>query len=432
MTDMGGRNQFSGLTPRDRYLERVAVRLRMPDGVTGAVLDELATHIDDAISAGIERGLTPEEAEHEAIARLGSADDLGDELRRTHQTRRRLLAAVGGGAWQATQGAVRGYLGGLIVSYPLLIGGAVVLTVVAGILRISTSHSVSLVLFQVLIYPSIWGAAWLSARYLVEGVSDRSMRSVESLRARIAWIGAGLVAIPVAILPADHTTITVVLAIATPLVFAIGALTTGRHLGERIRPRAWTSRMPQIKRAVYVTYFVVVIGSAIGSAVVAGLSEPTFDGPDRVVDESTSPPPAQQRWKSAGFDVVAPTVVDLDGIYLGESYPRDGFVVVGVPDDRIDWDEWEGLRFEVWAATSPLDGGGRQTVLGTEPLAVVPIPDPWARDEIAVRVGYPGADGSLLFLIAQDPVTGKRVAFGEPGGDVSRFHGSLLEWFTLR
>jgi hypothetical protein len=124
--------------------------------------------------------------------------------------------------------------------------------------------------------------------------------------------------------------------------------------------------------------------------------------------------------------------VDLDGIHLGASYPRDGFVVAEVPDDRIDWDEWDGLRFEVWAATTPRNGDGRQTVVGTEPLAVVPILDPWVQRDIPVRVGYPGADGSLLFLIAQDPVTKERVAFGQPGGDESRFHGSLLEWFTLR
>jgi hypothetical protein len=404
----------------------------MPDEASGAVLEELATHIDDAVAAGIRNGLTADEAERDALARLGPPDELGDDLRRTHQTRRRLLAAVGAGAWHATQGAARGYLGGLVVALAIMVGGGLVVALVAGIFRFSTSESATWRLFQVFVYPSIWGAAWLSARYLVETVSDRSLRAVELVRGRIAWIGAGLVAVPVALLPADHTHITVGLAVATPLVFAIGALTTNRNLSERIRPEAWTSRIPLIKRTVYVAFVVLVIGSLVVSVLLAGLSEPVISEPDGAVDEPLPPPPAQQRWISAGFDVVAPTVVDLDAIFLAHGFARDGFLIVDVPDDRIDWDEWTGLQFEVWPATSPRNGDGQQAVVGRAPLAVVPVDDPWASGEIAVRVGYPGAEGFLLFLIAEDPVTGERVAFGQPEGDVSQFHGSLIDWFGLQ
>ena len=414
------------------FLDRVGERLRMPDEATGAILDELDSHIADAISAGIERGLTPDEAEGDALARLGSPVDLGEELRRTHQTRRRLLAALGPGVWQATQGAVRGYLGGLIVAIALMFSGGIVLAMVSNAFRLSISGSAYQEMFQALVYPSIWGAAWLSARYLVETVSARSSRSVDLLRAQVAWIGAGLVAVPVLFLPADHTYLTVVLAIATPLVFATGALTAGRDLGERIRPRAWTSRMPQIRRAVYVTFFLVVIGSSIGSAAMAGLSEPTFNGPDGVVDESAPPRPAQQRWKSAGFEMVAATVVEFDEIDLGSSFAKDGFLVVHLPDDRVDWDAWTGLRYEVWPATEPRNGDGRQSIVGSAPISIVPVADPWAQTGAAIRVGYPGMEGFLLFLVSEDPATGERVAFGHPAGDWSRFHGSLLEWLALR
>jgi HAAS domain-containing protein len=428
MADLGGKDQLRGTSPSDQYLQIVASRLRMPEEAGGAILDELAVHIDDAISAGIRSGLAPEEAERDALARLGSPHDLGEKLRRTHQSRRRLLAAVGGGAMQAMQGAFRGYLWGLVASLPLMFGGMLLAQVAATAFGVTLGFGLITDLFAALVYPAIWGAAWLSARYVVEGFSARSLRVVEDARGPIACIGAGLITIPVALVPADHTHLTIVAALATPFVFVAGALTTGRGLGERIRPRSWTARMPTLRRAIFVAFVVFVIASIVISVAIGGSGR--SGGSISVLDDSSIP--AQQRWIAAGFDVVAPTVVDLDDIYPAYGFARDGYLLAKLPDDRIDWDDWPGLRFEVWAATEPHADNSPQRIVGRAPLGVMPVTDPWTAQKIAVRVGYPDAVGFLMFLVAQDPVSGRRMAFGRPEGDDSRFHGSVIDWFELR
>jgi hypothetical protein len=428
MTDMGGRDQIPGVSPRDRYLERVAVRLRMPDEASDAVLDELATHIEDAIAAGIRNGLTADEAEREALARLGSPDDLGDELRRTHQTRRRLLAAAGGGVWQGAQGAVRGYLGGVIVSMPLALGGGLVAQIIEVLFGTSLSFSAASRLFELLFFPAIWGAAWLGARYFVEAVSRQSRRATETLRRPIALFGAGLAAIPVVFVPMDHTEISIVLASLTPFVFAAGALTTDLAAAGWVHHEQWPSRLPPLRRIAFVGFVVFVVGSMVGSLVVSAIRGPTqMSGP-------TSPPAEtpRERWISSGFDVVAPTVLDLEGFYLGTGFDRDGRLLVRLPDDRLDWDEWRGLQLEVWAATSARDNEGNQAIVGEAPLGIDPIVDPWAPEDLVVKVGFQGEDGYLVFLTGHDSRTGQRVVIGWPEGGESAFHGSLLEWFGVQ
>src|SRR5262245_1305552 len=133
MSDMGGREPYQR-PATDRYLERLETHLRMPPDAAGNVLDELAAHIDDAITAGIAEGLTPADAERRALERPGPPDGLGSALRRAHQTRRRLLAAAGSGVWHGAQGTVRGYLGGYILSLPLLFGGVFIAQVAGAVI----------------------------------------------------------------------------------------------------------------------------------------------------------------------------------------------------------------------------------------------------------------------------------------------------------
>jgi hypothetical protein len=58
--------------PRDRYLALVAAELRLSDEVDREVVEELAAHIAVAMTDLIAEGLTPDQAEREALARLGS------------------------------------------------------------------------------------------------------------------------------------------------------------------------------------------------------------------------------------------------------------------------------------------------------------------------------------------------------------------------
>jgi uncharacterized membrane protein len=77
------------------YLARVAAALRMPDTTTQEITEELAAHLADASHALVEAGLTTNQADREALARLGNPEDLANGVRRAHQTRRRLATAIG-------------------------------------------------------------------------------------------------------------------------------------------------------------------------------------------------------------------------------------------------------------------------------------------------------------------------------------------------
>jgi hypothetical protein len=426
MSDKGGQARDAGMSATDQYLVDVQARLRMPDEASGDVLDELASHIEDAIAEGMRNGLTADEAERIALGRLGAPKELGDELRRTHQTRRRLLAAAGGGAWQAAKGAVRGYFAGIIIGVALTIGGSIVLAVASLVDPVPLS---GYRWFELMVYPSIWTAGWLSARELVLGLSRRSLRAIADVRAPVAWVGAAVVAFLVAALPADHTHATVVLSIATPLVFAVGALTADRDVLADILPDRWVDRR-RLQRNLFIAFVgLVLVAIVVPTALGLGVG-PTVTGPHLGPDGPVAS--AEERWNAAGYDVVAARVIDFDELPIFRGFEHDGFLVVDVPHDRVDWDEWTRVQFEVWPATDPYLAEGAQQLLGHAPMGIVPVEDPWAAHDVAIRVGYPEAEGFLAFLVAEDRVTGERVAFGRPEGDRSTFHGSLFDWFAPR
>ena len=426
MSDKGGRSRVGGTSATERYLVDVQARLRMPEDASCEVLDELTSHIEDAIADGVRNGLTADEAERVALTRLGAPGELGDELRRTHQTRRRLLAAAGGGAWQAAKGAVRGYVAGIVIGLALLMGGSLVLAVASLVNPVPLS---SYRLFDIAFYPCIWCAVWLTARELVRGISRQSMRLIEDVRAPIAWVGAALVAVLIAVVPADHTYLSVVFSIATPLVFAAGALTADRDVIGDILPDRWVD-LRRLQRKLFIGFVGLVLVTMVGPTLLGVGSGPTVTGPDFYPDRPLSS--AQERWKAAGYDVVASRVVDFDEISIFRGFEHDGFLVVRIPHDTVDWDEWTRVQFEVWPATDPFLDEGPQKLIGVAPMGIVPVADPWAAQDIAIRVGYPEAEGFLAFLVAEDRGTGERAAFGRPEGDRSTFRGSLIDWFAPR
>jgi hypothetical protein len=93
---------------RHAYLHAVEADLGLDPDTVADVLDELDAHLIDSAQFLESAGRTREDAVAEAIRRLGPPRELAREIRRQHQTRRRLLAAVGGGVLGAADGAVRG------------------------------------------------------------------------------------------------------------------------------------------------------------------------------------------------------------------------------------------------------------------------------------------------------------------------------------
>jgi hypothetical protein len=106
-------------------------------------------------------------------------------------------------------------------------------------------------------------------------------------------------------------------------------------------------------------------------------------------------------------------------------------VSITLDDDRVDWDEWPGLRAEAWRALPGGPDGSRALLPGeTGPYIVVPIA-PWEDPGAVVPVGsVPGVSAYVLFVTAIDPATGQRVALGSPDGEATAFHGNLVDWFV--
>ncbi|HUR73059.1 MAG TPA: permease prefix domain 1-containing protein, partial [Sporichthya sp.] len=59
---------------RDEFLDRLFDRLAGSGGPGRRVLTEVEGHLEDGVTDGVARGLSPEAAEAETLARLGTPD----------------------------------------------------------------------------------------------------------------------------------------------------------------------------------------------------------------------------------------------------------------------------------------------------------------------------------------------------------------------
>jgi hypothetical protein len=418
----------ASLERRLRYLERVGDHLQMPAAHRDDVLEEIAAHLEDTIGALMAEGLTIEQAEREAMARLGSPDELGNELRRTHRTTKRLLAAVGGGVWRGLEGAITGYVMALAILIPVFLG---LLALVQAARTIQPHLDLQIESFAgAMPVPGIiCVAVWLAGRWMVRSIAHRSWRREHTVRRQVAAAGFVLLAAAVMLLPADYSWLSVVLTLAIPFAFAAGAISAGGRADERpwVDVR-WPARLPSRRKLLWGSVVGLVIVPTLWAIVAYAVGGPQISTGFRRWDSPT------QEWADRGFAAVARLRPAAGHWFSGSRMPIDGWALVELPTDTIDWDAWPGLRVEAWRATSPYDGSDDQALLdpASGPYLVVPLDDPWGHPRVPVKVGQPGVNGYLLFLVAQDPVTGIRTAFGRPDGYGTQFHGTLIDWFAAQ
>ncbi|HEX2754981.1 MAG TPA: permease prefix domain 1-containing protein [Candidatus Limnocylindrales bacterium] len=407
----------------DHYLERVAARLRMPADAERDVIDELRAHLDDARAALEAEGLDPDKAEREAMARLGSPDALGDDLRRTHHTRRRLIAAAGGGVWDGLKDAITGYIVGIIVVLIVFMGlgtlaqrllGPASLNAFGG-RGVETAYSGAL--FSI--------AAWWGARGLVRSMARRSLRRTAALRAPIALAGALPLTVLLLVWPLHYNWGGIAAMLALPVSWAVAALTTPEP-GRRSR---WSfgRPSPRLLGGGAIAVFVVPLALYLISPVTTVTTNQSW-----AADDVLARMPDQEHWVALGYNVVAPTVVDLQrSRWTSTPFPdRNGNVALSLDNDTIDWDELADLRAEAWAALPSNRWVETLDPRAVGPYAVVPL-QPWAATAAIVSVGAkPGIDAYLVFVTGVDRATGKRVAIGYPEGEEVAFTGTIVDWFA--
>lgn len=77
------------MEPDDRLnLESAFARWRASSAFDADTLDELESHLRDAVADGLTRGLSPAKAFREAVSQLGDATQLASEFSKLQQTRR--------------------------------------------------------------------------------------------------------------------------------------------------------------------------------------------------------------------------------------------------------------------------------------------------------------------------------------------------------
>lgn len=333
---------------RDAYLARVAASLDLVGPDAQDVLDELSGHLDDTTEGLRAQGLSDGDAERRALSRLGDPALLGRELSRTTWTRRRLLAAAGGGIRGALIEGVRVWLvlalAALAVSVPVMLVLGQVLPMLG---RTETSHAGGPALSALGVAGVMAGFGWVG-HALPIWVARSASVTVRAVRRPVAVIG--LVASSLFLWLVPWLDLDPVFAAGLPLAPVIFAVT------------AWQA--PQTPGFTLMSRATVALAAAGVSlyAVAILVSAPVAGGDDWYADLST----LGQTPDTVGLadDAISPT--------WNTPY-ENGYASAWV--DPVPWElalkgAVTSLEFETWPVA--IEGGVMH--FGPEPLVVAEVP----------------------------------------------------------
>ncbi len=403
------------------YLDRMSGELRLPAADAAEVRAELVDHIQDSIASLEAEGLDRERATREALARLGSADELGRHLRHAHQSTRRLLAGVGGGVFAAGGGFVLGYLGGLVLALllTLLFGAAIAVLTRIGVPMPDFMGDHGDTVNSLLIGVTYAMAAGVAVRYAVRTSASLSRRAPQSIA--VFWAVAGAVGFgwyAVFGLHGPQSWPGVVLELSVPLIVAAAATV-------RIeRP------MPHVGRWAVIVVVLSISGVGLMFAAVSGVSVSGSSSNSQIGE-----PPDMH------FDIAGPTAPTawlpengLSGGGWGESsgatWTSFG-LATGTMPMATALAKWRDVRVEAWHGApwnDHLSYGLDPRYSG--PFAIQPA-----------NIHDSSLDASFHFERVRDAKSwwliltgvgpdGNRYVLSIGGGGGSSFNGSVWDWLT--
>jgi hypothetical protein len=391
--------------PRSRYLAELDAVLPMPIERRAEIVEEIATHLDDAVAERVERGVDPDRAEADAQARFGSPVDLARSLARPEQTPWRVLAGVGAAVRSGIGYWIYGYLFGSLVIFL----GALALAML-----VQTAGSVFGTGWNLMTSDQGWNTmltafaigfgCYFAGRVLPDRLATRSRRLAVDVRPWILVAAVPLVAaMTVFVLESPQNPASVVALTLAPLALVLGAY----------RPDLLPGRI-RLGLVVILTGFAFVAILSIGMAArsVSGgegpaqVDEPVDRGLGMVGPEWSSP---------ATFDGSSWELVEGTMRWHGEL--ADGVSLAGFHD----------LRLEAWRS---VDHGYVLDPAYDRPFATATVTgDGRSYTADIVTTDEPGVTAWTLVLTGVDR-NGTRYVIDASGGGSSTFTGSAWDWIV--
>jgi HAAS len=398
---------------RDQYLADVAERLPLPDDQRVEVLEELAAHLSDATAELVGQGRAPDEAESEAIRRLGSPDDLARALLQARRTRRQLLAAAGAGTWAAATTGLFGVLAGWVLVFFAAILATVAVQKLAPLAGLPATYDWTPGWNSVLTAGSLGVGAFLAAAAAVRAVSARAWRRPAEVRLSVAAVGMVFIGFLVLVVAEQSLNWTSVVAfLLVPVAFVVGTSF------ERVR-------LPS-GRLLAVWFIVAISGLlAVGQVLIPTLGT------------STPSVGSGYSWSSVthGYAMIAPWWQDpaaggpADFVSGDSSGGAGGEIVDVQAASAAVIGQFHGFRLEAWEAQAP--GNGWKLIPGQRaPFASAPAYVDGATVSGTIRFDTaPGVDWAQIVLTAVGP-DGRRYLLTAGGPEQAEFSGSVWAWFA--
>ena len=401
----------------DGYLDALATALDLPGEERLEVRDEIGAHLLDLRSELIEAGLTDDAAGLEALRRLGPPDVMGREITRARQTRRALLAAVGGATWSATGAAFRGLILGIAAVTVVAMVGMLAMAAATRLVGDGTWTLSDAGWFTAFGVAAFWVSAWLAGRTLVSVAARRSHRPVERVRRWAAAIGGAVVAwLALAWFTAPQNLFSAIALAVVPAVFVAAALTGT----DRAVQRSGRARVASLALLVTVVISVPLLFWVAASPVET-----------RAQLSSVSPAYAsmQDLLHAIGFDMPGRFVADVPELGVDGWTIDHGLATATLDGAAVLTVRWHDLRLEAWRSNHPPGALDRAY---PAPFATAPLAVQSGQLVGSVRVDRTRGVSQWDLVVTGIAADGGRDLVARLGGSNSTFTGSAWDWLTAQ
>jgi len=395
---------------RRRFLRALDTRLPLPAHEREEVLEEIAAHLDDAMEELAATGITGDEAERRAEARLGPPVILADDLTRARQSPRRTLVAVGTGAWVG----VRDGLGGLVVGYfaVFVIGLAAAGTVQLIGQALGTGwalHFADQGWNSLMVALASLAASFQAGRGITPAVSVASRRRPADVRRWVLVVGTLLVAtVAVYIVRMPQNWASVIGWLAVPFGFMLG-------VGRPTLLPSWIGHRLTVGLALLLIFTLSIglllsVTGSMGGVVAENGGAVSYQGP-----------------RGLGYEVIGPEW-SADDLPSATTAFHDGLETVTITAGATVR-QLHDLRIEAWPTAEP------PSEMLISPDAVAPIAVGSARLEDgsirgSVRVdAAPGSTWYAIFATGIGP-DGVRYRIATSCCMQATFRGSVWDWIV--